>query len=119
MHTVAFTAYIKDIKSFQSSQLAHSMNHLHAVCVAASSEAERLLITQQYQHRESLRAKTSIAEWIYAFSILKQHGSDPLNFIQTWNADCKARGNHQATICGRKKQAVELWIKHPEQMKMV
>jgi hypothetical protein len=119
MHTVAFTAYIKDIKSFKSSKLAHSMNQIHAVCLPASSETERLLITQQYQHRESVRRNTSVAGWIYAFSILKQHGSQPSEFMKIWNADCKVRGNDKAAITGRKKQAVELWLKHPQEMKIV
>ena len=119
MHVIAFTAYQQNIQSFQSSELACSMNQIQCLSLEASSEQERFIQTQHFQHREALRSKTTIAQWIYAFGGLHEKGLQPKLIIDKWNADCKARGNMPAAIQGGKRKAIDLWIYHSTQMKLV
>jgi hypothetical protein len=74
---------------------------------------------QRFQHKESLRQKTTVAGWIFLLSGMKNDGVDPLQWVENWNLDCTQRGCAHNGITGQKEQAVKLWIQHPLQMKKV
>ena len=115
MHLIAFVAYENKLAMFEESTLAKSMNCIECLSIHATSEQDRFLQIQRFQHKESLRTKTSVAGWIFALSNM----SDPHQFMMTWNADCNKRGCPGNGFTGAKEQAVKLWIQHHAQMKKV
>lgn len=119
LHLIAFTAFERKVAAFPQSTLAKSMNSIECLSFHATSEQDRQLQIQRFQHKEALRQKTTVAGWIYALSGMKESGTDPHQFMAAWNADCQQRGCMANAMTGQKEQAVKLWIQHPVQMKKV
>lgn len=119
LHLIAFTAFDSKVDAFPQSTLAKSMNSIVCLSLHATSEQDRQLQIQRFQHKESLRQKTTVAGWICLLSGMKESGTDPQQFMTVWNADCLQRGCLPNAVTGQKEQAVKLWIQHPAQMKKV